>query len=888
MIDLSALAVIIPVRIDTSDRARNLGIVLDYFATFFRGQEIVIVEQDVARRAAAAAEGCEGLSYFFRESSGCFHKTANLNLGVSLSSRPLAMAYDCDVLFHPRAIATAYEMIRSGRAEFVFPFNEVMLQIKRERVERGIELEESFFETLPHCRLGEHPADAEQFEFLYGDSHWPCTGGALMFDRRAFFLHGGYNENIISYGCEDVELYSRLKTLGAELRRLAGYNCFHLEHRRGPDSHYNNFLASNEAEWARVRAMDAEELRSYVNRGLKHVVLDPRRGAHVENTEQHYSIIVNPTDRPSLDDLAIIVAVNGISPAGLEGFLWEVDNDFLNCQVFLVEVESNDFRRFYHRRNVHFVHLGASRSADWLPEVLGRTDRPIVALTGTTPALGSAVEVLEQLRDGETRVARGPQASNAVFFDRETLAGLAGGHEIGGGPQEVREAATELLRAAGHELRVVQTKSGSQTRLGPYVASAAHTVERVGRKLKQRARKVARRLRDDRPTKGRLLPAAPAGRKPPRITIVVTTHGSETDHTQQCIERIASWKAEHHELVVVAHDESPLLRAYLEYAERSGVIDRLLLAEPYHGHVRGVNLGFAHASGEIFVNVCVDVRVGPGLVDHCARRLTDDPKLGLIGWHYNWAPDHEGTSWRGDRLVYTPRPLDGDRVLTAERISAIANADWFSGRVLRAIGTRQILCSNGSFFALRRKDWLRVGGFDERRFPHYWADDYLCYALLDQGLNIANLPRHVRCSQRPDIFESLSDSPWRGDHDPRRGRDELSWTVAGDPAVLDSADAVLLDVIARSIADDAVVTLVGEERGIPPRLAARARRPTNGDETLPSDVLLTSETLSDAEFERLIRPGGICIRIAAGDGDAPRVELRRREAPRLAYERGGS
>ena len=47
--------------------------------------------------------------------------------------------------------------------------------------------------------------------------------------------------------------------------------------------------------------------------------------------------------------------------------------------------------------------------------------------------------------------------------------------------------------------------------------------------------------------------------------------------------------------------------------------------------------------------------------------------------------------------------------------------------------------------------------------------------MLDHGYNIANLPKHLRCAQRPDLFISLSDHKWRDIPEPDRHRDALQF-----------------------------------------------------------------------------------------------------------------
>jgi len=342
--------------------------------------------------------------------------------------------------------------------------------------------------------------------------------------------------------------------------------------------------------------------------------------------------------------------------------------------------------------------------------------------------------------------------------------------------------------------------------VGPPILRAmglAHACARVGRSCRimltpnHPAPGFAARLRNLEPT--------PAGvrmhHRPPPSSIIVTTWGGDTYYTQRCLASIGRWKTPWHELIVVVHDETPLLRLFLEHCHASGLIDRLFLAEAGHGHLRGVNLGMRVARHPYVFNINTDVVVGSGVVDDCALRLHDSPSLGMIAWHYDWAPHHEGTFWSADRLHSSLRLRDGlartpGRV-DSEHLRNIAAAPWFRGRVFRAVGDRRILCANTSFFGVRKRLWNRIGGFDWSRYPHLWADDFLCYAILESGHDIANLDAGIRCSQRPDRFVSFSDRKWDGIAEPDRDTDALSpaplaagperqdrlgqlWTLLGD------------------------------------------------------------------------------------------------------------
>lgn len=296
--------------------------------------------------------------------------------------------------------------------------------------------------------------------------------------------------------------------------------------------------------------------------------------------------------------------------------------------------------------------------------------------------------------------------------------------------------------------------------------------------------------------------------RPQPISLIVTTYGTDSYYTQACLEAIRRWKSPHHELIVVSHDESPLLRAYLDSCAADGLIDRLVFAVPGHGHTRGFNLGVRHATAEVVFNICNDILIGPSLVDDCAIQLRRDPQLGLMGWHWY----NEGTTWRDGRVVeYSVR--DGENPeLSSEKIATFESARWFTGRYFEGIGGRfWINLCNTAFFGIRREVLDRVGGGFGPEFSHYWADDFLNYAVLDQGLDIRHFDGRFRGT--PYFAEFQYDNV--DVEDRRRNADMVRYngafldTIALYNGGMSQAESVYLHLLAKAIPENSTVLNVG-------------------------------------------------------------------------------
>jgi GT2 family glycosyltransferase len=373
----------------------------------------------------------------------------------------------------------------------------------------------------------------------------------------------------------------------------------------------------------------------------------------------------------------------------------------------------------------------------------------------------------------------------------------------------------------------------------------------------------------------------------PELSLVVTTYGSETANTQACLGRIRRWKKPGHEVIVVVHDESPTLRVFLELCRRLGIVDRLVLAERDHGHVRSVNLGFALSRAELVFNVCIDMRIGGNLVTDCAEILRTKPSAGMIGWHYDWSPDCEGSAWRDGKLSTSLRRPDatmpGGRLLE-EHLRNIRSAAWQTGRTLGSVGDLRFTCCNGSFFGIRRDLWDRLGGFDERLYPIHFADDFLTYAVLDQGLDVLNVPSRYRCGRDPAELLALTDLAWQGREDPLKGVDRVGWPSANSTGDLGATERGFLEMLDRALSKDATVLVMGEP---PWRPAARSEA---GDRANLADLVVCARGFYREDLNTRLRPGGLLIAFhsEAGLPDAALVgSLLVYRAPerRVRYER---
>ena len=88
---------------------------------------------------------------------------------------------------------------------------------------------------------------------------------------------GAWNEQFVSWGCEDNEFYFRVNSLGLSVARINGY-IWHLEHSRTANSWWNNpMFASNDTTWQWIREQDQTTIINY----LQQLSYIKERGIHV-------------------------------------------------------------------------------------------------------------------------------------------------------------------------------------------------------------------------------------------------------------------------------------------------------------------------------------------------------------------------------------------------------------------------------------------------------------------------------------------------------------------------------------------------------------------------------------------------------------------------------
>jgi len=260
-IDLSNATFIVPIRLESADRLRNVITSLCYILANFKtnvivhevDSESVFAESALPQITEFLDGDVEDLKHIFEQSDApSFHRQRVLNDMIMMSTTKVVVNYDCDVLFPRETYQHAYELINNDHADVIYPYGDGNWQYQ---VFADDELVTEFLTNDFKMNILNKKSKVYMSKY-----------GFCQFFNRDIYIEGGLeNENFVAYAPEDVERYHRFTTLGYRVGRVPDW-VYHLEHARTPNSWVNNpHMQENNAEWEKIKSMKPDELREYID-----------------------------------------------------------------------------------------------------------------------------------------------------------------------------------------------------------------------------------------------------------------------------------------------------------------------------------------------------------------------------------------------------------------------------------------------------------------------------------------------------------------------------------------------------------------------------------------------------------------------------------------------
>ena len=262
MIDLKDTTFIIPVKIESDDRLRNVITVccflLENFDTKVILKEVdtksVFKESALPQISEYVEDSIKNLTHIYEvPDDSVFYRMRYLNEMLATVDTDVVANYDSDVLLPIDTYVKAQEMCK-GEYDLVYPYGQGMWQ---KQIFADDELVSDFLSN--DCK----------FDILE-DRVKIMMHNQVMFNssKTKSYIEGGMeNENFQGSSPDDKERLHRFTTLGYKVGRVENY-VYHLEHSRGANSWPNSatgnpHMQGNQALWQHLEKLSADELRSY-------------------------------------------------------------------------------------------------------------------------------------------------------------------------------------------------------------------------------------------------------------------------------------------------------------------------------------------------------------------------------------------------------------------------------------------------------------------------------------------------------------------------------------------------------------------------------------------------------------------------------------------------
>lgn len=242
---------LIPLRIDSPERERNLSILLG-FLNDVPNSTVLILEADKTPRVERKVFNFPVSYHFIQDSDPVFHRTKYINEMLHLSETEIVGVWDTDIIMPIKQILEAIEEIREGRAVMSFPYDGCFYTLSPE-----ISAQFCKEQSISFLR-----SKKNSFSKSFGSY---SVGGAFLVNKSLYLQAGGENENFYGWGSEDMERVNRMEILGLPVFRSKG-PLFHLYHPRKRNSWFANTSAEiqNMKEFLKVSGMGKDELYQYI------------------------------------------------------------------------------------------------------------------------------------------------------------------------------------------------------------------------------------------------------------------------------------------------------------------------------------------------------------------------------------------------------------------------------------------------------------------------------------------------------------------------------------------------------------------------------------------------------------------------------------------------
>ncbi|RDU49070.1 hypothetical protein DWU89_11195 [Parabacteroides acidifaciens] len=248
----SDVSIVIPLRIDSPERVRNLDVLLSGLCKM-KFKEIILLEADETARYKLKIDNPCVRYVFVQDDDPVFYRTRYLNQLLQMAHSPIVGIWDTDVIIPEYQIMDAVKRIHSGKAVMAYPYDGRFCALT----------EAQSIDFTDNGMVSELIGHIGDFQLPAGDY---SVGGAFLVNKYMYLNAGGENENFYGWGPEDLERFRRIKILGLPVYRATGC-LFHLHHPRNENSGFATpeLEVSNRKEFLKICGMTQLELYQYIH-----------------------------------------------------------------------------------------------------------------------------------------------------------------------------------------------------------------------------------------------------------------------------------------------------------------------------------------------------------------------------------------------------------------------------------------------------------------------------------------------------------------------------------------------------------------------------------------------------------------------------------------------
>jgi len=246
-----------PLRVDTIDRLVHLSFIIKYIAKGVDAQ-ILICESDnkpIAKNYQTFNNILKDFKvrYYFVEDTTLFSMSKITNFMINNTTTEFVMLHPCDVIFPDYTqYSDSINLLLNGY-HFIWPFK-LFITPGKFLTDKLISNSDFSLITkeyyLKHKDLFDNPPQ----EFFIGAGH--------VFNKNYLMNIGGFNENLVGWGHEDLEIKERLIKMGSKIAYLQRGLAVHLKHDR--ISNFNSNGLNNRKEYNRIKKMTTLELENEI------------------------------------------------------------------------------------------------------------------------------------------------------------------------------------------------------------------------------------------------------------------------------------------------------------------------------------------------------------------------------------------------------------------------------------------------------------------------------------------------------------------------------------------------------------------------------------------------------------------------------------------------